>query len=95
MFVYMLVSFFLSGQMFPLGMLDKAMIVGSVSWGDVVGALPLKYLAYFPAAIFLGKIHGTRLLVELAIELGWLAALAAICRLAFNRGVRRYSAYGG
>ena len=95
MFVYMLVSFFLSGQMFPLGMLDKAMLVGSVSWGDVVGALPLKYLAYFPAAIFLGKIHGTRLLVELAIELGWLVALMAICRLAFNRGVRRYSAYGG
>lgn len=95
LFVYMLVSFFLSGQMFPLDMLDKFNIVGSITAGDLVRSTPLQYLAYFPSTIFLGKIHGMQLVWGLAGELAWLLALMGICRVAFNRGVRRYSAYGG
>ncbi len=95
LFVYMLISYFLSGQMFPLGMLDKFTIAGSVTWGDVVRATPLQYLAYFPAAIFLGKVQGAQLAWGLAIELGWLVFFIIACRFAFNRGLRRYSAFGG
>jgi viologen exporter family transport system permease protein len=87
--------FFLSGQMFPLSMLDKFAVVGSITLGDIVRATPLQYLAYFPAAVFLGKIQGTRLLWGLVIEVGWLLFFVIVCRLAFNRGVRRYSAFGG
>ncbi len=95
LFVYMLLSFFFSGQMFPLEMFDKFPIVGSITAYDLVRLTPLPYLAYFPAAIFLGKIHGAKLLWGLAGEVAWIVALMAICRIAFNRGVRRYSAYGG
>jgi ABC-2 type transport system permease protein len=95
LFIYMLISFFLSGQMFPLALLDKFIAFGSITWGDVVRATPLQYLAYFPAAVFLGKIHGAKLIWGLVIEIGWLAFFIFVCRIAFNRGVRRYSAFGG
>jgi hypothetical protein len=32
---------------------------------------------------------------ELLIELAWVIGLFALNRLAFNRGVRRYGAFGG
>ncbi|HKD37170.1 MAG TPA: ABC-2 family transporter protein [Pirellulales bacterium] len=94
-FIYMLFSFFLSGQMFPLSMLDKFTAVGSITLGDIVRAMPLQYFAYFPAAVFLGKIQGARLITGLLIEVGWLMFFIVVCRLAFNRGLRRYSAFGG
>jgi ABC-2 type transport system permease protein len=95
LFIFMLFSYFLSGQMFPLSMLDKFTAVGSITWGDIVLATPLQFLAYFPAAVFLGKIQGARLVCGLLIEAGWLVFFIVICRVAFNRGVRRYSAFGG
>ena len=54
LFVYMLLSFFFSGHMFPLDMLPGI-------WGTIVKLIPLQYLAYFPAAVFLGKITGPEL----------------------------------
>ncbi len=95
MFVYMLFTFALSGQMFPLDMLDSVTIAGNVSAGDVIRATPLQYLAYFPARIFLGKISGAALWWGVAGEAAWVVALATLCRVAFNRGLRRYSAFGG
>jgi ABC-2 type transport system permease protein len=95
LFIYMLISYFLSGQMFPLGMLDKFTVAGSVTLGDVVRCTPLQYLAYFPAAVFLGKVQGARLIWGLVAELGWLMFFIILCRVGFNRGVRRYSAFGG
>jgi ABC-2 type transport system permease protein len=96
LFVYMLISFFLSGQMFPLAMLDGFAVSGTgLSWGDVVRATPLPYLAYFPAAVFLGKIQGARLAWGLVTEIGWIVFFMVLCRVGFNRGVRRYSAFGG
>jgi ABC-2 type transport system permease protein len=95
LFVYMLFSFFLSGHMFPIDMLDGVALIGEVSWGDVVRVLPLHYLAYFPAAVFLGKIQGTELVMGLWIELAWIVFFMVVCRAAFNRGLRRYSAFGG
>lgn len=88
LFIYMLFSFFLSGHMFPLSLLPDNV-------ETVVNFLPLKYLAYFPAAVFLGKIPPEDLPMELAIEFAWLVFFIVICRLAFNRGVKRYSGFGG
>lgn len=88
LFVYMLFSFFLSGHMFPLSLLPD--------WIEpYINFLPLKYLAYFPAAVFLGKIPEEDLPMEMAIEAAWLVFFIIVCRVAFNRGVRRYSGYGG
>ncbi len=88
LFVYMLFSFFLSGHMFPLTLLPDGIEA-------VVNFLPLKYLAFFPAAIFLGKIPEQDLPRELAIEALWLAFFVILCRVAYARGVARYSGYGG
>jgi len=87
LFVYMLFSFFLSGHMFPLDML------GNLQY--LVDFLPLKYLAYFPAAIFLGKVSGAELVRGLWLEVAWLVFFIFFARFMFNRGVKRYSGFGG
>ena len=88
LFVFMLFNFFLSGHMFPLTMLPDNI-------ATLVNLLPFKYLAYFPAAVFLGKIPEEDLPMELAIEACWLIFFIVICRIAYARGVKRYSGYGG
>jgi len=91
LFVYMLMSFFLSGHMFPIDMLDKA----PGPWGLIVRWMPLKYLAYYPAAIFLGKVPREALAEGLMIQFAWVVVLFVVCRLAFRFGVKRYSGFGG
>ncbi|MCO8123798.1 ABC-2 family transporter protein [Stieleria sp. TO1_6] len=88
LFVIMLFSFFLSGHMFPLTMLPEEFL-----W--FVNFLPFKYLAYFPAAIFLGKIPEDQLAMEMWIEVAWLVFFIILCRVAYARGVKRYSGFGG
>jgi len=91
LFVYMLFNFFLSGHMFPITIFDG---IGG-PWGTIVQALPLKYLAYFPAAVFLGKIPREELLQGLAMQLAWVVFFMLLCRWAYARGVKRYSGFGG
>jgi len=88
LFVYMLLSYFLSGHMFPLDMLPAP-------WSQLVAVLPLKYLAYFPAAVFLGKVTGADLVRELCISAAWVVVFLVLSRVMFQRGVRRYSGFGG
>ncbi|MDZ7620708.1 MAG: ABC-2 family transporter protein [Patescibacteria group bacterium] len=88
MFVYMLLSFFFSGHMFPIDLLPGV-------WGDLVRLLPLQYLAYFPAAVFLGKVSGPELVAGLWIQFAWVVFFAVAARVAFHFGVRRYSGFGG
>jgi ABC-2 type transport system permease protein len=95
LFVYMLFSFFLSGHMFPIDMLDRFTLVGSITWGDAVRILPLQYLAYFPAAVFLEKITGPELIRGLIVQFAWVMFFIFAARWSFNRGLRRYSAFGG
>ncbi len=88
LFVYMLFNFFFSGHMFPLDMLPDSLRL-------LFQIIPLQYLAYFPAAVFLGKVQGTDLAVGLAVQFAWVAFFIAASRVAFHRGVRRYSGFGG
>jgi ABC-2 type transport system permease protein len=88
LFVYMLFSFFLSGHMFPLDMLPPP-------WRTIVELTPLMYLAYFPAAVLLGKITGAALIRGLIIEAAWVVVFVILSRILFHYGTRRYSAFGG
>jgi ABC-2 type transport system permease protein len=88
LFVYMLLNFFLSGHMFPLDLLGEP-------WRTMVDLLPLKYLAYFPAAVFLGKVTGVELVRGLCVQALWVLVFIALSRWLFHRGVRRYSGFGG
>jgi ABC-2 type transport system permease protein len=88
LFVYMLFSFFFSGHMFPIDMLPGI-------WGDLVRLLPLQYLAYFHAAVFLGKMTGPDLIHGLCVQFGWIVFFMVAAQATFRLGVRRYSGYGG
>jgi ABC-2 type transport system permease protein len=88
LFVYMLFNFFCSGHMFPIDMLPGV-------FGQIVKALPLQYLAYFPAAVFLGKIQGAALVWGLTAEFAWVVVSLFACRFLFYLGTKRYSGYGG
>ncbi len=88
LFIYMLMNFFLSGHMFPLDLLPEP-------WGTIVAYLPFKYLAYFPAAIFLGKIAPENLWIEVGIEALWLLGFMGLARVLYAQGLKRYSGYGG
>lgn len=88
LFVYMLLNFFLSGHMFPLDLLPEP-------WQTIVDYLPFKYLAYFPAAVFLGKIEADELWWEIGVEFLWLVGLVVLARGLYSRGLHRYSGFGG
>ena len=98
-FIYMLLNFLLSGHMFPLELLPDSLAL----WTDgpvlnvrgMVDAMPLKYLAYFPAAVFLGKVEGSDMYTGLAIQVLWVLFFITLSRFLWWRGVRRYSGFGG
>ena len=86
-FVYMMFNYFLSGHMIPLEWISQ--------WMPWVEWLPFKYLAYFPAAIMLGKVPVETLPRELTIQAAWIVVLLVMNRTAFHFGVKRYGAFGG
>jgi len=88
LFVYMLFNFFFSGHMFPLTILEGP-------WRTFVLHQPLQYLAYFPAAVFLGKIQGAALVEGLLMQLAWTVGFVISARTTLHFGLKRYSAYGG
>jgi ABC-2 type transport system permease protein len=52
-------------------------------------------MAYFPAAILLGKVKGTQLIYGLLGEAAWVLGFMLLSRWLYRLGLRRYSAYGG
>jgi ABC-2 type transport system permease protein len=88
LYVVNTLNFFLSGHMFPLDLLPAP-------WPTLLKLLPFQYLAYFPAAVFLGKVRGMDLLYGLLGELAWAVAFMVLCQALYRLGLRRYSAYGG
>jgi ABC-2 type transport system permease protein len=90
LFVYMLFNFFFSGHMFPLEFLN-----GWPAMAMLADLLPLKYLAYFPAVVLLGKVTGPELWQGLLIQAGWTITFIVLCRATLAAGYRRYSGFGG
>ena len=88
LFVYMLFQFFLSGHMFPLDILPEP-------WFTIINYLPIKYLAYFPAAVALGKVQGMTLVIDMLMLAGWTILFAALSKVLYRLGLRRYSGFGG
>jgi len=88
LYVVTTLSFFLSGHLIPLDLLD------STGWLDVLKNLPFAYLAYFPAAIFLQKVTDEELLLRLSIGILWAIFFFILSRVILYFGLRKYSAYG-
>jgi ABC-2 type transport system permease protein len=81
-------NFFVSGQMFPIDLLPYP-------WDFILKHMPFQFMAYFPAAVLLGKIEGWWLVSGLLEELMWAVVFIGLSRWLYNLGLRRYSAYGG
>ena len=64
LYVIMTLNYFISGHMFPLDLLPPP-------WPTILKSLPTQYMAYFPAAVFLGKVQGSELVGGLLAEAGW------------------------
>jgi ABC-2 type transport system permease protein len=82
------INFFVSGHMFPLDILPE-----QVAW--FLKMLPFQYLAYFPAAVMVGKIQGQDLVIGLLVEVAWAVFFVVLARVLYRLGLRRYSAFGG
>lgn len=96
LFVYMLFNFFFSGHMFPLDFItgqdfDKL----PEPLATIAYYQPLQYLAYFPAALFIGKIPADEVVPRLLVQAGWVVFFVVACRMTLAAGYRRYSGYGG
>lgn len=87
-FIFMMLTYFLSGHMLPLDWLPGIL-------GQIVAYLPFQYLAYIPAAIILGKLTPIELAGHLVMATGWILALWLLTRIVYALGLRRYGAYGG
>jgi ABC-2 type transport system permease protein len=97
-FIFMMVNYFLSGHMVPLDWLPSLFSRWPAAQDFVRSGmmyLPFPYLAYFPASLMLGKNAGPEMWTYLAVGSAWVALLFAASRIAFARGLRRYSAFGG
>lgn len=92
LFVYMLANFFFSGHMFPLDFLTDS-VPGWVAW--ILWFQPLKFLAYFPAAVYLGKVQGAELWQNMVLLAVWIVFFYVAARVALHRGLKRYSGFGG
>jgi ABC-2 type transport system permease protein len=89
-FLYVIgtLTFFVSGHMFPLDLLP-------VPFDTLLKALPFSYTAYFPAAVFVGKVRGEELVWGLVVEALWALVFMVLAQVLYRRGLRYYSAYGG
>jgi viologen exporter family transport system permease protein len=88
--VFIIYSFeyFLSGHMFPLGIMPPA-------FQQVLSWLPFTYELYFPISILLGQVSGAELWRGLAIQTGWVIVMALVARRLWRNGLRHYQAVGG
>jgi len=88
LYIITTVNYFVSGHMFPIDLLGEPL-------ATILKLLPMQYTAYFPAAVFVGKIRGAEVAWGLAAGIAWIVALLLLARLLYRLGLRRYSAYGG
>ena len=89
-FIFILYAFeyIASGHMFPLDILPPAI-------KQALFFTPFPYQLYFPVGVYMGKITGTELIRGLVMQTGWVIVAYSLARLAWQRGLRKYSAVGG
>ena len=88
--VFIIYSFeyFLSGHMFPLGLMPMA-------FQNILKLLPFPYEIYFPISIFMGQVHGAALWEGLLIQFCWVLIIAFGANTLWQRGLKQYQAVGG
>ncbi len=89
-FIFILFAFeyIASGHLFPLDILPPTL-------SRILDFTPFPYQLYFPVSVYMGKAAGTELLRGLLIQGMWVVLAYILARLAWARGIRKYSAVGG
>jgi ABC-2 type transport system permease protein len=87
-FIVFAFEYLASGHMFPLDILPAAV-------ARVLYFTPFPYQLYVPVSIYMGKTSGPALTNALLIQSGWVIVSYFGARLAWGRGVKKYSAAGG
>jgi ABC-2 type transport system permease protein len=89
-FIFILYAFeyIASGHLFPLDILPEPIKQG-------LFLTPFPYQLYVPVGIYMGKISGPGLITHLIMQAGWVVLAYLLARLAWYRGITRYSAVGG
>jgi ABC-2 type transport system permease protein len=89
-FIFILFAFeyLASGHLFPLALLPAGL-------QQVLMLTPFPYQLYFPISVYLGKVSGVDLWCGLAMQFFWVLATYALARFMWQRGVKKYSAFGG
>jgi ABC-2 type transport system permease protein len=82
-----IISKFLSGAYFPMGLLPAAFVRASLFF-------PFVYTFYIPIQLYLGKIPLRDGLYGLAAELVWLGILYAAIKTVWHYGLKRYEGVG-
>jgi ABC-2 type transport system permease protein len=49
----------------------------------------------FPTLIWLGRLDGSAIAAGLMMQAGWTLFFVLLARVAYRRGLRRYTAFGG
>jgi ABC-2 type transport system permease protein len=89
-FIFILFAFeyIASGHLFPLDILPHGL-------EQALFFTPFPYQLYFPVSIYMGKTAGVDLWRGLLVQALWVAGTYGLARLAWQRGLRKYSAVGG
>jgi len=87
-FILYALEFLAGGHLFPLDILPPPLL-------DLLFLTPFPYLLFFPVSIYLGRTTGAEIWQGLGIQAMWVVAAAIVARLVWERGLKRYSAYGG
>lgn len=86
-FIFTIIIGFFAGGFFPLSILPKF-------WYILIMATPLPYMQYFPMQLYVGKIGGLELIIEMLVSIFWVVALWKIVQFLWRRGLIQYSAQG-
>ncbi|MEO6713168.1 MAG: ABC-2 family transporter protein, partial [Mycobacteriales bacterium] len=79
---------FASGWLAPLELMPQWLRSAAL-------VLPFRATLGFPVELLMGRLEGQQVAWGLANGMGWLAVFAAIYRVGWRRGVRRYQAVAG
>ncbi|MGA1237356.1 MAG: ABC transporter permease [Limisphaerales bacterium] len=87
-FILFALEFLAGGHLFPLDILPPAI-------QTLLYLTPFPYQMFFPVSVYLGRLSGPEMLQGLAIQAGWVVIAAVMARTAWQRGLKKYAAFGG
>jgi ABC-2 type transport system permease protein len=89
-FIFILFAFeyIASGHLFPLSLLPPPLF-------HAIMFTPFPYQLYFPVGVYMGKITGPDLWNGLLVQFIWVMLAYYFARFMWQRGVKKYSAFGG